>query len=105
MNSHYPVRIVTPDKLREIFNEKKFWERAQSGELRQKILKNRHPSLPLAKEPFCTQSQIIAYYDDRGNRVALVHQYLRPDGTLGLSGRPDPKKLVFNLELYIVTEP
>jgi hypothetical protein len=25
---------------------------------------------------------------------ASIHRYLRPDGTLGASGRPDPKRLV-----------
>jgi hypothetical protein len=88
-----------------MFNEGRYWEKAQAGEFHQIVLKNRHPSLPLAREPFCTRSQIIAYHDKRGNRVAVVHQYLRLDGTVGLSGKPDPKRLLHNLELYIVTEP
>ena len=36
---------------------------------------------------------MIAYYDD-GQRLALVHQYLRPAGTLGATGLPDPKELL-----------
>ncbi len=31
--------------------------------------------------------------------VALVHQYVRPDGTLGGSGLPDPKVLVVGNEV------
>jgi hypothetical protein len=46
-------------------------------------------------------SQTVEYYDG-DNRVALVHQYLRPDGTIGASGRPDPKALLEDGILYFV---
>jgi hypothetical protein len=29
-----------------------------------------------------------------GEPVAIVHQYLLPDGRLGASGRPDPKQVI-----------
>jgi hypothetical protein len=35
----------------------------------------------------------VAYVDDAGRRIFLVHVYLRPDGTIGASGKPDPKWL------------
>ena len=44
---------------------------------------------------------MVAYYEKR-RKVAMVHQYLRPDGTLGASGLPDPKRLLVNDLLYIV---
>jgi hypothetical protein len=51
--------------------------------------------------PAGTRSQIIAYRE--GNTtVAEVHQYLLPDGSLGASGVPDPKRLLINGLLYIV---
>jgi hypothetical protein len=50
--------------------------------------------------PFCTRSQLISYLDDAGQEVARVHQYLQPDGTLGASGRPDPKRLLHDGILY-----
>jgi hypothetical protein len=37
---------------------------------------------------------MVEYLDPSGDRVALVHQYLRTDGRLGASGRPDPKWVV-----------
>jgi hypothetical protein len=45
----------------------------------------------------------VAYYETWGNRrrIALVHQYLRPDGTVGASGRPDPKAILDRGTLYI----
>ena len=35
----------------------------------------------------------VAYLNDAGHRIFLVHFYLRPDGTIGGSGKPDPKWL------------
>lgn len=34
----------------------------------------------------------MRYYDDLG-QVAVVHQIRSPDGSLGASGKPDPKYL------------
>ena len=56
----------------------------------------------LLHEPPGTRSQMVAYVDASGQRVALVHQYLRPDGTLGGSGRPDPKLLIEGGVTYFV---
>lgn len=90
-----PVRRVKvdPSTLRAMFNAGRYWERVQSGELVDVVETERHPSPPLAAEPFCTKSQIVHYYTPSAEKVAVVHQYLRPDGNLGLGGRPDPKKL------------
>jgi len=45
---------------------------------------------------------MVAYLDAGGQRIALVHQYLRPDGTIGGSGRPDPKELLEDGIIYYV---
>jgi len=37
-----------------------------------------------------------------GEKIAGVHQYLRPDGTIGLSGRPDTKEVYVDGVLYII---
>ena len=103
--SKYPLYPVMPHELRQMFNEGRYYERVKAGEFTQKVLKNRHPALPVANEPVCTRSQIIAYHDNSGNRIALVHQYLRRDGSLGASGQPDPKRLLSNGILYVVLEP
>ncbi len=88
-----PVRLVTAKELRAAFNDGRYWQRAQTGDLREVIIRDGHPSAPKANEPFCTRSQTIIYIDSDGGRIAVVHQYLRQDGTLGASGMPDPKKL------------
>lgn len=46
---------------------------------------------------------MISYLDTNGQEVARVHQYLQPDGTLGASGKPDPKRLLQGGVLYIAT--
>lgn len=85
-----------------MFNEGKYWEQVKQGTLRSVLVANNHPSSPRAKVPVCTRSQYRIYVNQNGVKVAAVHQYLRPDGTLGASGRPDPKELLLNGVLYIL---
>lgn len=50
-----------------------------------------------------TRSQRVSYWatlDGKLQRVARVHQYLKPDGTLGASGKPDPKSVFHEGTLY-----
>jgi len=96
-----PVRVTSAAEIRRVFNDGDFWARAQRGEFTQLLMAESHPSPPRASLPPCTRSQILAYFDLSGVKVALVHQYLRPDGSLGASGRPDPKKLLLNGILYV----
>lgn len=80
--------------MRELFNELDLAGRALRGELIEEIIAERHPSRPKAAEPYCTRTQIINYWTSNRQMVARVHRYLRPDGTIGASGMPDPKMLV-----------
>lgn len=89
-------------QLRTMFNAGHYWLLARRGELDQQLLRNGHPSSDASGEPFCTRSQIIAYFDMDGNEVARVHQYLRADGTVGASGKPDPKRLRQGDTIYYV---
>jgi hypothetical protein len=86
--------------MRRIINQGLFWERTQTGELSAIVIEDRHPSLTAANEPFCTFSQMISYRDPSGSEVARVHQYLRTDGTIGASGKPDPKRVFAKVTLY-----
>lgn len=91
--------------VRQLFSDGDFWGRAERGELTQALVAESHPSPPRASLPPCTRSQILAYFDQLGVKVALVHQYLRPDGSLGASGKPNPKKLLVDGWLYVVGPP
>ncbi len=75
------------------------YPRITRGELQSVLEWERHPSPPKATEPSCTRSQLLAYYD-KGTRIARAHRYLRPDGTLGGWGRPDPKQVLLDGVLY-----
>src|SRR6266481_4034353 len=96
------IKRVTQEELRKLFNDH-YLDRINAGEIQSRILRgaDRHPSLILAAEPYCTRSQEISYIDPIANQeVARAHRYLRPDGTLGASGLPDPKRVFYNGILY-----
>jgi len=101
MTTPPPIERILEPELRQRFNDGRYWERAQAGELHAVVTDTRHPSLPVANEPICTESQMVSYRDQDGQEIARVHQYLRPDKeTLGASGRPDPKRLYEGGILY-----
>ena len=85
---------MTAEELRILFNRLKLYDAVQRGELSIAIKEDRHPRVPKSGDPHCTHSQMVGYYDAEGREVAVVHQFLRPDGTLGASKRPDPKKVL-----------
>jgi hypothetical protein len=91
---------VAQAEMQRRFNEGRYWERAIAGEFKVIVMEHRHPALTAANEPFCTYSQMVSYRDTENNEIARVHQYLRQDGSIGASGRPDPKRLLENGVLY-----
>src|ERR1700681_3113529 len=94
-----PTRPVSKETLRQLFNQHGYWDKLLSGQLKLHILRS-VLAPALVQQPPGTLSQIVSYLDSQGNEVARVHQYLRADGTIGASGRPDPKKLLHNFVLY-----
>jgi hypothetical protein len=97
-----PIQLVTAPEIRKMFNEGGYLAKIASGDLSEKLFREGHPSPAQSGEPYCTRSQIVAYLDENGRQVALVHQYVRKDGTIGASGKPDPKKLFHQGRLYAV---
>lgn len=81
------------------FNEGGYWEQIKSGELTEHVLESRR-SLTLTKETLEIQSQMVSYRNSMGEEVARVHQYLRSDGAIAASGKPDPKRLLQDGILY-----
>ena len=88
---------VSEESIQELFNQCQYYERIICGELKKKVLRYDNHLKPHQRkkcsEPHCTRSQMVLYSNLEGVPVALVHQYRRKDGTLGGSGRPDPKRL------------
>lgn len=72
------------------------------GRLTPNYLRNDHLKAPETKrEPYCTCGQMIRYRDSTGQWAVEVFQYLRPDKTIGGSGRPDPKRLRIRNTVFI----
>lgn len=90
---------VTEQRIRELFNKGQYWARARNGEFTLDYIYNK-PAPPQAGQVPGTKSQIIAYINSNGDQIALVHQYLQPNGSLGGSGKPDPKLLLEGQILY-----
>lgn len=93
-----PVRRVEPDEIRGLFNESGLFERSERGELESQLMVDRlaQPEVGL---PEGTRSQMVWYLGPEGQKLVLVHQYLLPDGTIGGSGRPDPKRMILDDEI------
>ena len=96
---------ISQEEMRRLFNEGLYWERTQSGELEAVLVKTgKHPTREKARQPFCTKSQTLSYRDQDGLEVAKVHQYLRPDNSIGGRGKPDPKKLLVGDILFVLPQ-
>ena len=88
------VTIMPPETIQAAFNESQISRDVAAGALGVRVLTGRHLSEPQSVgEPWCTHSQYLRYVDAEGVLQVEVHQYLRPDGTIGASGRLDPKLL------------
>jgi hypothetical protein len=103
--SYLPIRRVPHSEIRKIFNERQYYHKIESGDIYEDLLDNPHAVPARSGQPRCTHSQLIAYRERNTNKkVALVHQYLRPDGRIGASGRPDPKWLLGEGEILVPEE-
>ena len=96
-----PIVRISEDEMRRIFNEERYYERTLEGELKA-IVKSVRPASEIEPDriPAGSISQEVRYYDRDDNEVARVHQYIKPDGTIGAWGRPDPKRLLKERVLY-----
>lgn len=98
-----PRYIVTTDELRRRFNDGHYWERTLTNEFVIERRRNDAAS-PKSSMPEGTRSQTWHYYARIGRqKVAVVHQFMRPDGLIGGWGRPDPKWLFENGAEYYVS--
>lgn len=91
-NDSLPEVYTDAASIRRRFAELRLQERLALGEIKGKVVRQSVP-LPGNNQPAGTIAQIVFYYEGE-TRVAIVHQYLLIDGTLGASGLPDPKWLL-----------
>jgi hypothetical protein len=93
------MRRITAAEMRRRFNDGLYWDKTKTGNLTVHVLES-HKSMSLPEETLEIESQMLSYRDSTGGEVARVHQYLRSDGTVAASGKPDPKRLFENGVLY-----
>jgi hypothetical protein len=80
---------VSEAEIRRRFATGDYLNRARAGEFG--CCLTREKCSQRKDEPPGTRSLAVSYVEDAGHRVFLVHFYLRPDGTIGGSGKLDPK--------------
>lgn len=94
------MRRVAEAELRLIFNTR-LLEFVLTDQLDAVIRRNNHCAVPPADEPRCTHTQTVYYmHPSTGHLLAKAHQYRRPDGSLGVSGLPDPKAVYLDGVIY-----
>lgn len=85
-----------------MFNEAKYLERAEAGEITVIVIHDGTPSqemIEALKLPPGTKSQTLSYRINN-SEIARAHQFLLPDGKLAASGKPDPKRILRDGILY-----
>lgn len=99
------IKRVSPETIRGIFNNSQCPELISRRRLIPQILRDSVLQNPNHKgEPQGTRSQFIRYCDLAGHWVVEIHQYLRPDESLGASGKPDPKRLRIGDTIFLATD-
>jgi hypothetical protein len=98
--SSAPRRLVCPTILRQRFNAMDFPGRIARREVFERVVHVGTPR-PAAHQEAGTVAETVVYMDERWRFLARVHQYRKPNGTLGGSGRPDPKVLVVDGETWV----
>jgi hypothetical protein len=93
---------VTAEQLRAIFNNGGYWDQVKSGKLTTRTVADRVPKNLPPGFPAGTRSQLVQYIDAAGKVVAVVHQYLLPNGEIGASGKPDPKEVITDDYHYLI---
>ena len=89
-NTSPPIKRVTSEEMCKRFNEGGYREKVTSGEWTEHVLESNISHL-LTSETVEITSIMLSYRDANGDERARVHQFMRPDGTLAASGKPDPK--------------
>lgn len=99
------AKSIEKGEIRQLYNESSYPSMIKKGLLSRKLSRNSHLSKPKTGEkqlPYCTHSQILRYYDKNGELCLVLHQYLKPNGMIGGSGKPDPKRLLLGNTAYYV---
>ena|SRR5579862_812892 len=98
--SPIPIVRVSEWELRKMFNEGRYWERVQSGDLVEVRLHEGTPT-PDKKLPLGTKTVTVAIRETpSGPDLVHAHGFILPDGRIGASGLMDPKRIWKDGKVY-----
>jgi hypothetical protein len=86
---------TTKQRSRDVFNDE-FFNSSLHKRTTHTMLCYDEPAPPSSGEPEGSMSQIHDYIDGNGNKLATIHRYRRPDGSIGGSGKLDPHALMID---------
>lgn len=92
------ITYTSSEEVRAVFNAYVL-PRVRSGELAELVQSSSAPS-PSSGQPHGTSSERVVYLEG-GQLVAVAHRFVAPDGSIGGSGRPDPKAVLYGDEWLI----
>ena len=95
------TQFVDQATLLRLFNETTYSLSAETGEFQTEVVYEGTPR-PSSGQTHGTRSQRVQWYDSSGNWVATVHQFVKPDGSLGGGGKPDPKRVRIGNVVYVL---
>lgn len=91
-----PGARVEASLLRLLFNASNVLGRVQAGSATETVVKNKEVPFDVYRQkgfPPGTRSQFVIY-EQGAEEIARAHRYVYPDGQIGASGRPDPKRIM-----------
>jgi hypothetical protein len=98
--SPIPIVRVTEWELRKMFNDGRYWERVQSGELFYVTIHEGTPT-PDKNQPPGTKTIMVAIRETlNGPDLAHAHGFIQPGWVIGAKGRLDPKRIWKDGKLY-----
>lgn len=97
-----PKRVTDVWEVRCWYRHSDIPEKIRQGQLQRITIRRYQPRSSLAKGGW---TEIFGWVDPTTNeQVAETHQYTLPDGSIGASGEPDPKKVLLNGTLIVAYE-
>ena len=83
-----------------MFNQGGYIEGVAKGDIVERITHVGTPN-PELNLPPGSESQEVTYVDaNTGDELVRAHRYVLPDGSMGASGKPDPKRIWKDGKLY-----
>lgn len=96
---------VSKARIRQIFDGSQHRIAIENGIYREAVTDDSTLQPATARQkgfPVGTRTQFVRYYDSNERYLVGMHRYILPDGTVGASGRADPKYVVIADAIYYI---